>query len=673
MVENTYPILFDKNLILCYNTNMKLEKAVQNFHNFIKDETSQSVTTGEVIDSIQKIAKNSKRAIGTGLALATIFSAIPETSNSAETTKQFTNTTLVECFTSSKHNLSTLITPCIDQAKTQTKENSFQDIFMPFPTNNKNDFGTATNYRRQSYMYDSYNAADIVINGKYDKELIKQNTKKWVEAMKNGVETQKNYASFELVPKGNDNYTLKITGISPELNKYKQVYINAVAIENIVNLPYYENGMSTIRNLVQEWLIKASYRNEDWSYRGESVFLKNGEAISRNIKLNIPKGLENKYSIVAWVQENDGAFIAKKAEILSAAVCSLNEGKILKFNWNNWPKNMQDENLMVKPEYYMPLGLGEMNLNLENAENLKTMNFDFNKLDFKDIYRIVGVKPNPELFDITFDQRYNRTVLKFHKSFTGNLENAITFIADFKKSNVNAPSGVRFCWFDVRNKDGDFPYVDMSGEPIQDGPVKLVISGYKPLDFNKDRKIDYDDVNKIVEAFGCIPTDPEWNQKFDIDKNNRIDIKDLTTIIKAADAENALRAQFHDNLKRLDIWEKKELPMCKIKNALYGNEGKWIDVTETLQDKLENGDFEMRITSDNLCKGKDPDYGTTKTLKIIYDDKEQKDFEIKLEEWDTYKFKKECSAIQSKTENTNSEWYNDFNNRKNKKEQLRAF
>lgn len=609
------------------------------FNWFLLDETSATITPEEV-------AKNVKKFMGTLLIFFMIISAIPQTTTSTEPTRQFTNTTLVECFTSSKHNLSTLITPCIDQAKIQTKENSFQDIFMPIPTtSNKNDFGTDLNYFRRADMYGGYNAADIVINGKYDKELIKQNTKKWVEAIKRGIETQKNYVSFELIPKGFDRYTLKATGISPELNKYEQVYINAVAIENIVNLPYYENGMSTIRNLVREWLIEASWYNQDWSYRGETVNLKNGETISRNIELNIPKGLKNKYSVVAWAQVNDGRFIAREAEILSAGVCHLNEGKVLKFNWNNWPINMQDENLMVKPEYYMPLGLGEMNFNLENAENLKTINFDFNKLDFKDVYRIVGVKPNPELFDITFDQRYNRTTLKFHKPLNGNLENAITFISDFKKSNVATSSGLRFCWLDMRDKDGNLPYIDMSGEPIQYGPVKLVAHGFKPLDFNQDKRIDYTDVNELIKHFGRNHQDSNWDPRYDIDKNNRVDIVDLVATVKAADAETALRVQFHDNLKRLNIWETGIMPVCKIKSARYGYDDKWSDVTKLLQEKLEKGTFNLHVMDEKL--GGNPYPGVFKYLQITYDDREQKDFNIEFEQFSKMKFQKECDSSQS--------------------------
>jgi len=304
----------------------------------------------------------------------------------------------------------------IEQAKTQTTENSFQDIFMPSMVGQKNDFSSETNSLRVINMYDNITTEDIVINGKPDKELVNQKTKEWVEAIKNGVETQKNYVSFELVPKGNDKYVLKATGISPELNKYGQVYINAVVIENVANTTFqgdygqhdlakYSNGMSTIRNLVREWLFKDKKTGEG-SERGESFFIKNGETISKNIELfDIPPKDINKYSVVAWAQVNDGKYIAQDAEILSAAVCSLNEGKVLKFNWNNWPKNMQDENLMVKPEYHMPLGLGEMNLNLENAENLKKISFDINDQDYKIVYRIIGVKPNPDLYDITFDQK----------------------------------------------------------------------------------------------------------------------------------------------------------------------------------------------------------------------------------------------------------------------------
>lgn len=474
----------------------------------------------------------------------------------------------------------------------------------------------------------------------------------WVDKIINSIETQKNWAKFEMVPKGNSKYTLKVKGLDPQLNKLKNVYLNAVLIENVVNVNY-RNTESTVRNLVRQYLFKDKKGKP--SGLGKLVILNNNGTISEDIELNIPKDLENKYSVIVWVQknpENDKANINEdNTEILAAGSCRIVDSQILGFNWNGMPPSTVDQDYNVKKEYEIKLGLNEMNLNLVNAQNLKTMNFDFNKHDFEDIYRIVGVKPNPKLFDITFDQRYNRTSIIFKKPINGNLENAITFIIDFKKANNqdnpenNYTSGLRFCWLDIRDKDNKFPYVDMSGEPIKYGPNQLIVSGFKPFDFNQDKRIDYADVNELTKHFGRNHKDSNWDPRYDTDKNNRVDIVDLVTTIKAADAETALRAQFHDNLKRLNIWETGIMPVCKIKSARYGYDDKWSDVTELLQEKLEKGTFDLHVMDENL--GSNPYPGAFKYLQITYDDPEQKDFNIELEQFSTMKFKNECDSSQS--------------------------
>jgi len=631
----------------------------EQFRSFMKDETGAAFTPDQ-------IAKNGKKIIGTGLTLATIASFSPETIKSNDAIRQFTDKALLEYFFATNRTENYLIY----SAQNKTKENSLVTLSLPLPKNLGNDLSSQENLQR-ALLYNLDATPSIAVNGNLGRNIL-STPDGWLNKILNGIETQKNWAKFEMVPKGDSKYTLKVKGLDPQLNKLKNVYLNAVLVENVVNVNYYKapTNDSTVRDLVRQYLFKDKKGNP--SALGKLVVLNNGGTISEDIQLDIPKGLEEKFTVVAWIQknpENDKLNTNKdNTEVLGAATCRIGTGKILDFNWNNWPKDMEDANEEIKKEYYMPLGLGEMTLNLKNAENLKTMNFDFNKHDFRDKYRVVGVKPNPELFDITFDQRYNRTSIIFKKPINGNLENAITYIVDFKNQD-NFSTGFRFCWLDIRDKDGNFPYVNMGGEPVQYGPVRLFVSGFKPLDFNQDKRIDYDDVNEVVKAFGCIPTDPEWNQKYDIDKNNRIDILDLVTTIKAADREAAIRDQFHDNLKRLNIWEKKEISICKLNKALYGNEGKWIDVTETLKNKLDNGDFEMRITSDNLCKGQDPDYGATKILKITYDDEQQKDFEIGLEEWDTYKFKIDC--ITKKSVETN-QWSNNFSNRTIKKQELQS-
>jgi hypothetical protein len=586
-------------------------------------------------------AKNDrgKKIIIVGIALTTINKFCPETANSAETIKQMPNTTLVECLLTSKSPYSVEATPVIQRAKVEALTNSFQDIFIPLQCGLGDDLSSEENTQR-ALFYDINAIPKIAINGIYNDKILKP---EWVKNILLGIENQKNWAKFEMIPKGSNKYTLKVQGVDMQLNKLKNVYLNAVLVENVVNINY-PNTMSTIRNVVREYLFKDKKGKP--SALGKLVVLSNGSTILSDIELNIPKDLENKYSVIVWVQknpENDKANINEdNTEILAAGSCRIVDSQILGFNWNNRPNNTVDEK--IKKEYYIQQGLNEMNLNLVNAQNLKTMNFDFNKHDFRDKYRVVGVKPNPELFDITFDQRYNRTSIVFKKPINGNLENAITFIIDFKKQD-DTSAGLRFCWLDIRDKDGKFPYVDMSGEPMRYGPNQLWISGFKPFDFNQDKRIDYDDVNELTKHFGRNHKDSNWDPRYDTDKNNRIDIVDLVATIKAADAEAALRTQFHDNLKRLDIWEKKELSICKVKQALYGNEGKWLDVTEVLQDKIDKGDFEMRITDETM--GGDPDYGSLKVLQLSYDDQEQIDFKVQLEQWDTYTFKKACPAHQS--------------------------
>jgi hypothetical protein len=218
-------------------------------------------------------------------------------------------------------------------------------LSLPLPKNLGDDYSSQENLQR-AFLYDLDATPGIANNGIMDhKREIKGDD--WIKQIIDSTENYKNWAKFEMVPKGDSKYTLKIEGLDPQLNKLKNVYLNAVLVENVVNVNYWRapTGDSTVRDLVRQYLFKDKKGKP--SGIGKLIVLNNGGTISEDIQLDIPKGLEEKFTVVAWIQknpDNDKLNTNKdNTEVLAAATCRIGTGKILGFNWNNWPQNMENE------------------------------------------------------------------------------------------------------------------------------------------------------------------------------------------------------------------------------------------------------------------------------------------------------------------------------------------
>lgn len=50
------------------------------------------------------------------------------------------------------------------------------------------------------------------------------------------------------------------------------------------------------------------------------------------------------------------------------------------------------------------------------------------------------------------------------------------------------------------------------------------------LDLNKDRYVDFWDVNRGAIAFGSYPDHPRWDEKADINDDDKVNIMDIATV-----------------------------------------------------------------------------------------------------------------------------------------------
>jgi hypothetical protein len=52
----------------------------------------------------------------------------------------------------------------------------------------------------------------------------------------------------------------------------------------------------------------------------------------------------------------------------------------------------------------------------------------------------------------------------------------------------------------------------------------------KPWDLNKDRRVDILDLTTVTVAYGSTPASPEWNPLADLNSNGIVDMRDIITV-----------------------------------------------------------------------------------------------------------------------------------------------
>jgi len=268
--------------------------------------------------------------------------------------------------------------------------------------------------------------------------------------------------------------------------------------------------------------------------------------------------------------------------------------KPIYLNWNNRPENtlnLDDPNLMSKPEFLEKTGLKPFNLVLKEVKNLKKIKFRLHyPQNEKENYAILAMKTRDEYKD-KVDVKINNKVYEyevvFKEAFTGPELNLLDVYLHLKRDNQETSSGMEFAEISLTDKDGNELYWDMNNIQ-QYYPNQLNIEK-NPFDLTNDASIDNEDRDLLLTVFGSQEGDKDWQPEYDVYKEGvsqgRIDIADVTAIIKEIREQDKLRqaiktANPEIQLPELEIQIEKIMPPFQLTKNEEINEqtiGRWLE------------------------------------------------------------------------------------------------
>ncbi len=512
----------------------------------------------------QKIIKQS---IALGTAIGTIASFSPEKINANENFLNLPNITLIEHLgCSDLDNCSRVINWKLIKLKQEQKNNLFFLRIHSKYANNGDIWSTDDSDKRvRFYAYDNPNPHDsarqLIVNGKSDKDYSGSSLETWPKIIDYGLENQKKMATFSL-KENKETKSLELECKSIDKNILKNNNLNLIAIS-------YQDWVDNAKPSVPDkngW-IDISYRNmcRDFPFgpKGEKIkFDKNGFFTK---KFKLPHLLDyNRHvsGIVLALQD------MSTKEILATGLCKFANldgiSEATYFNWNDLPENIfvMDKNgeytNQIKKEAMQYTGLQEMTFSLNKAQDVKSIELEVyrNTNDakmFENLGYIIHEDIKDNIDKVEFDPKTQRIKITLKEPINGD-KKIFSYITHFKDNNIIKDATIGFSVKNIIITDSKGNLIYLDGNNIQDHFTNQLVVDINPLDLNEDTWVNQEDMDELLDNFGTIKKDKNFEEKYDIyppspsraleDKekhgDGRIDILDIVTLQKEINRQNEL-------------------------------------------------------------------------------------------------------------------------------------
>ena len=506
--------------------------------NFIKDESSHA--------DPKKMLELT--LVGT---LATSFS--PEKLQADNSVRQMTPITTAEDFYPGNWWNQSIISDYLDLIHPELKEKYYYSG-MPNYIGLPNDASLKENLDRYNF-YGIKRGFQFVISG-----LIYNIPFTDTEGLKlipEGIKTTKQWASFILKSDKENFYTLGITGVSDEL-KGKNFNVNIIVFQNQINC----NGQDQLRTTT----LKSAAYKYPMGALGKSIRLEKDRTIEQNFNLNIPKSIQKKCTVVAFLQGNK--------EIVAAACCDLIEGNKALFSFDDLSKNTIDNTedinkynslndlglkLQNSFEYQDKVGYKEKIFGVRGeVTDLKSISY---QLDYTSseaqIYHVLAAALNPKLKDkatIKYDPNKQKVDIVLNDGESINLKEGEKMDIFSFVIKINKPTIPNVKWVDgtpinsVNFKNKLFTALDSNGNSIKYNlreqknyfPIRMCTIK-NPFDFIPDAEIDEFDLKELLKYFGTKDTRYDVNQT--AGSAGRIDLLDVLDTMAEIRKQEDLRKQ----------------------------------------------------------------------------------------------------------------------------------
>ena len=256
-------------------------------------------------------------------------------------------------------------------------------------------------------------------------------------------------------------------------------------------------------------------RNLPYGATGRGLILKEGEIYSETRKFALQTKGWDQVEILAFLQDMD------TKEIVASGLFKYNSRQPALYFWGEQPSYQSVPVTTSK---------NKVKFNVAGAFDLKEV-FVKVRLDNSiyglDDVELVGAEISEDMQKIAtieVKQSIGEVRVKFSEPINGN---ATIFIATlrFKKKAEYVPFQImRFGAINSENQTAPFELIDLR-----------LLLGFKvidnPYDLDANLSIDEGDVAVLMQKFGTTKMDRDFNKKCDFNKDNRIDIEDLAELI----------------------------------------------------------------------------------------------------------------------------------------------
>ncbi|MCK5848241.1 MAG: hypothetical protein KAH01_03485 [Caldisericia bacterium] len=382
--------------------------------------------------------------------------------------------------------------------------NGEEDVFVHLAYHYRDSLATADTEKRAG-QYDITAYPTVIIGGLT--KMIGVPSKdgyldfdQYVEVIREYSMNKSTVADIELVADF-DSHSFNVKVKAKEDFGKRKINIVAAIYQDWVNCQL-KNGASFNRNTV---------RKMPYGVSGKPIKLKADQIYEETRKFVLTTRASEQCGIVVFLQDQD------TQEIVGSALYKFATKKTALFYWNVPQMGNQEKNTC----------LGTMTFKVINATDLKKVYIKLHKVD--EYFSLKAVALSKALKDkatIDFNARKWEVTVEFNEPFNGSAD-IFNLLVNFKKESGDYGivfKLIQFMASDSSKNSVPFELIDLSF-------FSGVHISPNPYDLDENGTIDENDVIVVEKAFGTEKGDKEFKKQCDFNKDRRIDLEDLNELM----------------------------------------------------------------------------------------------------------------------------------------------
>ena len=232
--------------------------------------------------------------------------------------------------------------------------------------------------------------------------------------------------------------------------------------------------------------------------------------------------LNRQMGIVVFIQNSKSNVIFGSGHV---KVC---DKQITTMHWNNYDPNLIEwENVKDGQYVFTHTGMDILTLNAKNPHYLKSINIEIDTYTFGKYGRLKYIIPLIENSVVTFNRSTGKIKIVFPEEI--NSDETISLfrlVIHFTLDDCDITFPVyKFFANDSDDQPIGWDYIELRTHYLNELCIQI-----NPLDINDDYIVNDEDVKSILPKFGILKGDSLFEEKYDVNKDGRIDIQDIILV-----------------------------------------------------------------------------------------------------------------------------------------------